>query len=293
MLSMFHGLLWSIQVERCGDYAFWLARQICLGEGWCLDHSMNWWGFVQTDPFDPLCLSLDCVQPQRDLGGTMANLWNQADLDKAEFEKKSAPWPPWRSLGRTREASFLTPPNPDLTMPDASSKMRLSTVSGIWADFGKFGLLGSCEDTEEKWIEMDILAEYTTGISMILAHIESVFTHYFTKRSPQIWRTDLMPGSRCWDAQADMQTPKQYNASICHESKCILALVRPQKRSGLGAEGGRSDVKYMESLGDLGLNLQALDIKETLHVAFLASFPLRELGTAMDAFWSWRWDLPL
>lgn len=93
MLSMFHGLLWSIQVERCGDYAFWLARQICLGEGWCLDHSMNWRDFVQTDPFDPLCLSLDCVQPQRDLGGTMANLWNQADLDKAEFEKKSAPWP--------------------------------------------------------------------------------------------------------------------------------------------------------------------------------------------------------
>lgn len=109
----------------------------------------------------------------------------------------------------------------------------------------------------------------------------------FHQKESQIWRTDLMPGSRCWDAQADMQTPKQYNASICHESKCILALVRPQKRSGLGAEGGRSDVKYMESLGDLGLNLQALDIKETLHVAFLASFPLRELGTAMDAFWSW------
>lgn len=202
MLSMFHGLLWSIQVERCGDYAFWLARQICLGEGWCLDHSMNWRDFVQTDPFDPLCLSLDCVQPQRDLGGTMANLWNQADLDKAEFEKKSAPWPPWRSLGRTREASFLTPPNPDLTMPDANSKMRLSTVSGIWADFGKYGLLGSCKDTEEKWIEMDILAEYTKWIYMILAHIDSVFTHYFTKRSlkseEQIW---------CLDLDAEMQKP--------------------------------------------------------------------------------------
>ena len=73
---------------------------------------------------------------------------------------------PWRS-GRTREASFLTPPNP-VTMPDANSKMRLSTVSGIWADFGKFGLPGSCKDTQEKWIEMDILAEYIKWISLSL-----------------------------------------------------------------------------------------------------------------------------
>lgn len=98
-----------------------------------------------------------------------------------------------------------------------------------------------------------------------------------------------MPGSRCGEAQADMQTLRQYNASICHESKCILALARPQKRSGLGAEGGQSDVKY------IGIKLRrpwfesasfGHQLKETLHVTFLASFPLRELGTAMDAFWS-------